>query len=253
MNTKSTRWTIDKEKATDEICQIFKEIKSLTQTDKDHLDTLRQGKLFELYVLAKLVEDLKSRGCQIKFTDTSIRFKQAPGKLKIADPHFLVKPETAEELPIEETPYRLFVNIEILTLGYDLRRKRNANEDSDRSAIHELDLVLVYHLADGNPTHKQIVLAVECKSNSKLEKNFVREALGLRRELSILPLERRRSRLADLCDPRIERALPAKPASEFWLAYIDPDGNEYAQSPEEFGIDLKLYELKLAEPDAPDQ
>ena len=201
-----------------------------------------------MYVLAQLVKDLKSWGCELKFTGTSIRFKQAPGKLKIGEPHFLVKPATAGKLPIEKTPFRLFVDIEFLTLGYDLRRKGNANEDSDRSAIHELDLALVNCRSDGNPTHEQIVLAVECKSNAKIKKNLVREALGLRRELSMLLRPSNKSLLSYLLDPRFEKEVPAHPASEFWLAFVDPEGMEYKQSPNEFGIDLKHYELKIAEP-----
>ena len=243
MSTRPTRLRIDKKKATAEICQIFKDLKPLTQTDKDDLHALRQGKLFELYVLAKLTEDLKSRGCQLEFKGRSIRFKQAPGKLTKKDPHFVVTPPSGEDL-------RLFVDIEFLTLGYHIRRKRKARENHDRSAIHELDLVLVCYRGDGYPTHKQIVVAVECKSNAKLRKNSVREALGLRRELSFFA-KRVESKFSCMA-PAIEKEVPADPPSEFRFAFIDPDGVNYTQSPEEFGIDLNLYKLKFAEPDAKD-
>ena len=71
-------------------------------------------------------------------------------------------------------------------------------------------------------------------------KNLVKEALGVRRELSILR-DLRPSRLSQAqATPSVY--VPAEPASEFWLAFTDPKGTNYTQSPAAFGIDFHHLE-----------
>ena len=84
-------------------------------------------------------------------------------------------------------------------------------------------------------------LAVECKSAANFRKSLVKEALGIRRELSLLK-RNVNSRLTRLGGRR-PVSVPADPASEFWLAYVDAVGKSYSQSPGVFGIDFKHLQL----------
>ena len=216
--------TMDKTHAVNAVTSIFGRYRRLTPTDRQLLSALAQGELYELYVLSELLTDLRSRGFIIQLAaGHTLKFKAAPGKIKHTDPHFLL---TAPD----GTRLWLFINIEFLTLGKIIA---NTQDSSDR---HELDLVLVDATPD-YPDPRNILLAVECKSTSNFQKHIVREALGIRRELSFL-VDELDSRLTSLGGRRVV-SVPAYPTSEFWLAYIDGAGTDYEQSPRAFGIQFK--------------
>ena len=219
---------MEREEAEKEIQAIFEEFKTITDIDKELLSGLSQGKLYEFYVLASLLTDLKGRGFATALTRNTLKFKGAPGLIRRNDPHFVV---TAPD----GTRLRLFVNIEFQTQGV----LRSGNPGFDRSAYHELDIVLVEGWATGYPRYDQIYLAIECKSG-KFGKNFLREVLGVRRELSLY-VDERESRLTRIGgSPGV--SVQAEPASEYWLAFIDDDGEHYRASPAEFGIELRHIE-----------
>ena len=214
---------MDKSQAIDAITSVFRGYRRLSPTDQGLLSALDQGKLYELYVLSELLIDLRRRGFHLRFCGQTVKFKQAPGKIKVTDPHFLL---TAPD----STRLWLFVDIEFETLGMA------DSTTTDLSRRHEIDIVLVDETWD-YPEHNNILLAVECKSAANFRKSFVKEALGIRRELSLLrhDVPSRLTRLGG----RPEVLVPAGPASEFWLAYVDAVGTRYSQSPSFFGIDFK--------------
>ena len=214
---------MDKSQAIDAITSVFRRYRRLTPTDQWLLSALDQGKLYELYVLSELLIDLRRRGFLLRFCGQTLKFKQAPGKIKVADPHFLL---TAPD----RTRLWLFVDIEFLTLGTIMS---NTTDLSDR---HELDIVLVDETPD-YPSPCNILLAVECKSAANFRKSIVKEALGIRRELSLLE-PKVQSKLTRLGGRR-PVSVPADPASEFWLAYVDGVGTCYSRSPGFFGIEFK--------------
>lgn len=218
--------TMDKSRAINAITSIFQRYRSLTPTDQGFMSTLGQGKLYEMYVLSELLIDLRRRGFFLRFSGQTLKFKQAAGKIKLADPHFRL---TAPN----QTDLRLFVDIEFLTLGKLLS---NTSDLSDR---HELDIALVDATPD-YPSPHNILLAVECKSTANFGKSILKEALGIRRELSLLQ-PNVPSRLTRLGGSR-SVSVPAVPASEFWLAYVDAAGTNYSQSPSAFGIDFRHFQ-----------
>ena len=198
-------------------------IDGLTPTDQFLVSALNDGKLYELYVLSELLLDLQVRGFLLHFSGQTLRFKQAPGTLKTSDPHFRV-------VAPDQTRLWIFVDIEFHTLG---RLISNTTDLSDR---HELDIVLV-DATRHYPLPKDILLAVECKSAANFRKSIVKEVLGIRRELSLLrdPVPSTLTKLGGA--PPF--SVPACPASEFWLAFIDGRGKNYRQSPAAFGITFK--------------
>ena len=215
--------TMDKSQAINAITSVFQRYRRLTPTDQALLSALDQGKLYELYVLSELLIDLRCRRFLLRFCGQTLKFKQAAGKIKVADPHFRM---TAPD----GTHLWLFVDIEFHTLGKFIS---NTTDLSDR---HELDIVLVDETPN-YPNPHNILLAVECKSAANFRKSLVKEALGIRRELSLLK-RNVNSRLTRLGGRR-PVSVPADPASEFWLAYVDAVGKSYSQSPGVFGIDFK--------------
>ena len=187
--------------------------------DQELLSSLNQGKLYELYVLSNLVGELANRGCGLQFSGNNIKFKAAPGKIKLNDPHFVVTCSNGTKL-------RLFTDIEFETFSSSSSRTK------DLSARYELDLLLVSlpkttpaRIAPYFPSYNQVCIAVECKSSSNFQKNFVREALGICLELS----------------PYFPYPFPNS-IPEFWLAFIDNKGTKYMQGPAKFGIKLRHIE-----------
>ncbi|SFS85141.1 hypothetical protein [Brevundimonas viscosa] len=218
---------MDKAAAEAKIKGIFGTYTSLVGSWK--ADGLTDGKLYELYVLSRVIEDLASRGFRLRFIGSSLKFKAAPGYVHQTDPHFDVFS------PGSTSPdFQLFTDIEIETLGSaQLSHK-------DDGCHHELDIAVIdAGIAGGRPTHEQVALGVECKAVAGFGKNLVREALGLRRELSLLAGEAP-SRLAQALR-RLHPLVPAEPPSELWVAFIDPKGMNYWRSPAVFGVDLRHW------------
>jgi hypothetical protein len=208
-----------------EIRRIFSQYKALTAIDKRLLRALKNGKLYELFVLSKLVQDLRKRGFTLKFQGTTLKFKASPGRIKKGDPHFEVMAPGSQD-----PDFWIFVDIEFETLGHQLVGA------TDSSRRHELDIVVVT-TDTGYPDHSKIALAVECKAVANFQKSIVKEALGVRREMCLLA-DQEDSILTDAggSPPIVVRATPA---SEFWLAFIHVKGKNYEQSPGLFGISFR--------------
>ena len=182
-------------------------------------------------MLANVVNYLKAQGAGIKFVGGPlVKFKSAPGLIKAGDPHFRVYLSTSKAAELW-----IYVDVEFKTLG---ARMSGAADLSDR---HEADIVVVHrdftHLPPAIPDHDDISLAVECKDVANFSKSILKQVLGVRRELSYVP---RAERSSFLCQLGIGHSkVRANPPSEFCLAFTDPGGNKYTQSPRAFGIDFK--------------
>lgn len=219
---------MNKQDAADEIEAIFDQFNAIiTSSTNAEFAALAKGKLFELYVLSQVLTDLHGRGCGIRFRGSSLKFKAAPGLIKLSDPHF-------EVIPPDGRVLRIFVDIEFSTLG------AQRGTSTDDSCTHELDIVLT-DVVDGYPIHSQIWLGVECKSTAKFNKALVKAVLGVRRELGFL------SRIQPSWLSAVGAGsvmVPASnPSAEFWLAYLDPKGDDYRQSPAAFGIEFRHFAL----------
>jgi hypothetical protein len=218
---------IDRLAAIAEIRRVFSRYKKAQPGDKNLLGALKDGKLYELYVLSCLVEDLTRRGFSLAFSGTTLKFKASPGRLKVTDPHFdVIAPGSSV------ADLWIFVDIEFETLG---SRQVPA---SDNSCRHELDIVVVA-TRTGYPSYDEIALGIECKAVANFEKGLIKEVLGVRRELSFFR-NARPSRLTMAGGYRVD--VPADPPSEFWLAFLDAKGLNYRQSPAAFGVDLRHIE-----------
>lgn len=172
-----------------------------------------------------MIRDLAKRGFTLTFKGASLQFKGSPGKIKKSEPHFEITSPNRTTASLY-----LFVDIEFETLGSQYVGV------SDNSLRHEIDIVVV-DVDSGYPTYKNIAFGVECKAVSNFAKSILKEVLGVRRELSLL--DRETKSLLSARGGRPSVTVPAKPPSEYWLAYIDPAGNSYKASPAAFGVEFK--------------
>lgn len=216
---------MDRAEALSEIEAVFGTYTSVVTSDSQLLKALNDGKLYELYVLSVLIEELDQRGFQIFFVGSDLHFKGAPGKIKTADPHFRLRAPSADD-------FWIFVDIEFRTLG-----STNVTV-ADDSGCHELDVVVV-SATPPYPQHDEIALAIECKSTGRFTKKLIKEALGVRREMSLLR-NPQPSVLSKAGGATV--TVRARPASEFWLAFMDPKGSQYEDSPSAFGIQFRHIE-----------
>jgi hypothetical protein len=184
---------------------------------------LGAGKLYELYVLSRLLEELVRDGYALHFSHPVIAFKTGGGPIKAGDFHI----NLSKGGRLIGTVY---TDVEVRTLGWHL------SHVSDLSQYHEIDIVVVDAGTTGFPGHQELMLGIECKATATFQKSHVREALGRRRELSLYDGSSSPSRVFT------GRTLSANPPSEYWLAFIDPAGKKYAQSPSVFSVDLKHWQ-----------
>ena len=229
------------------------------------------GKIYELYCLAKTVDWLKSRyDAEITYKEgnkkkriedeKTIDFKASPGKIDYDRSYF--------EVCKNNKKLELHVDIEIETLS-----NAAAKNESDRSGYHEIDLVLIdpifrpemTSMHKERPRHDQLLLGVECKSTKFFRKEIARQVLAVRRELSLFVNDQKCKldllfrddkndsdfdrNLDDNEDPDFNKnvsiCVKADPASLYWLAFTDPDGKNYSNGPEHFGIRFKNWDVQL--------
>ena len=195
------------------------------------------GKIYELFCLAKTLEWLRSTyGVSIHLVNgTTVNFKASPGNIDRSRSYF--------EVSIDGRHLELHTDIQVKTLGASL-----ITGWVGKSGYHEIDLVLIYSsVADGDmPQHDEVVFGVECKSHAKFEKGIVKQVLGIRRELSFLT-DPTVSSLEAFFGPFMHFGhsspmVNANPASMYWVAYVDPKGDDYKVSPSSFSIEFKHWE-----------
>ncbi len=210
---------IDKISAKSRIVKIFKSYKALTIEDRTAIAKLKSGKIYEVFVLAELIQKLSYFGYAISFAGTTLKFKAKGGPVKQSDPHFNIRLNGGPS-------YQVFVDVYFQTMGSP------SSQTSDRSAYHELDIGILESGINGtNAPHDKVALAIECKELASVKKSVVREVLGLRRELSLLS--------SDKVSPIFQTLVPAFPPSELWLACSDPRCLKYQASPRFYGIEIK--------------
>ena len=187
-----------------------------------------KGKIYELYCLSRVVEQLKGYGCNIFIPSRfrSIDFKASPGKIDKDKSYFTAHTRKGDV-------FEIHTDIEIMTLGVALGYSNLGHQD--RSAYHEIDIVVIEQGSSERPRYDQLILGVECKADAHFRKSILKQVLGIRRELSLLTKKSLPSKLAQAVgkpSPKIR----SDPNSEYWLAYTDPKGDNYQISPATFGI-----------------
>jgi hypothetical protein len=214
---------MNRSQAITDIRSIFANYRTAMRGDKKRLQALSDGKLYELFVLSHVLTTLDGRGFDIRFVGTVLKFKGGPGMVKLSDAHFELRDPLSGAVD-----WRVFVDIEFNTLG----ASQAAVWDSSRR--HEID-IMVTDVTSGYPDHDRIALGVECKSTPHFKKGLLKEALGVRRELSYLDGPQQ-SPLAP--SGAVGPTVHARPPSEYWLANLDTKISQYQQSPATFSIDL---------------
>jgi len=207
----------------------------LQKVFKDHLgassattqelvpQTASAGKLYEAYVLSRVVERLVlDEGYSLRLVGgTKIQLKSAPGPINRNYPRIELW-RSGNRLA------ELWTDVEFLSLSYSARGAVSPTKGD----FHELDILIVDAGVSGRPRHDQLWLGIECK-NTGYEKGLLKEILGIRRELSLLSGPKNTQFQAW---PRI--TVPADPPSCLLVFSTDVDVAEYAAPGEVFGIDF---------------
>lgn len=195
--------------------------------DEEEKKKLKRGKLYEFFVLGKVLAELASRGFSIQLRGQVLDLKQSPGAIQPHDAYFVATAPGGGTFHVR-------TDIEVRTLGSEI------TSTSSLCSYHEIDIVVVDAGATGRPSYQAVALGVECKSHEKFKKAIVKEVLGVKREISFYHGEPLPSWLA----AALGQATPevhSVPPLEYWLAHIDPEGANYAHSPSAFGIEFKNW------------
>jgi hypothetical protein len=137
-----------------------------------------KGKLYEIWVALEVMHQLEVVEGYVPTLRRGSRLvlRNKGGGISMAYSSFYLSHPTEPDL-------ELWTDIEFVAMSHTYLGLAGP---PPRGFYHELDLVIVEAGTTGRPNHDQIVLAVECKNTSDFEKGMAREALGVRRELSLL-------------------------------------------------------------------
>ncbi|WP_146096132.1 hypothetical protein [Xanthomonas arboricola] len=135
-----------------------------------------QGKAYELRILLEILKKMHGYGYLLSCSVPSsgvLTFGGSPCRPNLPQHNWVSAKKGSDELQI-------WVSVQFRTLSHQLRTPSTQVKEADR---HEID-VGVYRVLKGQsyPGLSQIVFAASCKSGG-WNKAYVREALGLRREL----------------------------------------------------------------------
>lgn len=185
-----------------------------------------QGKTYELNVLTQLLSDLDSNGYTLMCTPKTkgrLTFGGSPCRPNGAEHDYISVHRRFEH-------YQFWVSVQFTTLSHSCGPQGAAPTHSD---LHEIDVGLFEPLPDTEyPSFKRVVFAASCKAGA-WSKMFMREALGLRRELGLLggPAASRAA--------WFEVKVPARPAVPLALFSGDMNCTMYQGSLAMFGLYIR--------------
>lgn len=191
-----------------------------------------QGKLFEAYVLSRIIEDLvKKENCDIRLVSSSakLKLKQKGSIINRSFPYFEVFRDNC-------LFGELFTDTYFTGVSYE-RRNGSSPQSGD---YHELDIVLIQPGQNDWPTYKAIMMAVECKATT-IEKSTFREVLGFRRELGLLTDKPKNTCFRTW--PAAKLPVGPEPASVQLLYTTDLSARKYEKNALEFGIEVKIEKM----------
>ena len=191
--------------------------------------SITDGKLYEAYVLSRVVEKLNNiENMTLTLVGgTKMKLKSSPGPINPAYPHIRLERNGGYVAD-------LWTDVEFLALSYC---SQGTSSPPTKGHYHELDLVVVEAGATGRPRYNQIWLGVECK-NTSYQKGLLKEILGIRRELSLL------SNVNKTCFNYWPRtSVPANPPSCLIVYSTDSGVTDYADPGSVFGIDFEYEPL----------
>jgi len=185
--------------------------------------TLLAGKLYEAYVLSRVVEQLAVReGYSLTLIGGSkLQLKTSHGPINRKYPRI-------ELQRLGNCVAELWTDIEFLSLSYCT----GGAPAITKGDFHELDIIIVVPGVTGRPRFDDVWLGVECK-NTGYEKGLLKEILGIRRELSLLAQTQPTNFQSW---PRT--TVPAYPPSCLLVYSTDPKVIDYSAPGKVFGIDF---------------
>lgn len=194
--------------------------------------SISTDKLFELRVLARLLRLYKSK-------TSGAKIKHIPPTHKGAGDDVIVvplNPASANQKKYSHfdltsgvgDEYVAWISVETKTLSWSMTKPIPV----PLAAFHELDVAIFQKPIGLYPEHDDICVAVSCKNVMKVQKESVREALGMKRETALLTNGLRGQSRA----PWLIPSVPTNPSSPVLLVSSDPGIRKYRHPVDSHGV-----------------
>jgi hypothetical protein len=184
------------------------------------------GKVYEALALCEVLKNLSAEGFEVVFVGGSVlTLKAAPGPINREYPYFEAT-RRHDGLRLE-----VWTDVEFLSLSHET----DGGGPQTRGDFHELDILVTFAGIEGRPQFKDVAIAVECKA-ARFTKGILREVLGVRRELSVLP----RIPISTLFSAWPAADVNASPPSCLVVYCMDPRVREFARPGDTFSINFEL-------------
>jgi hypothetical protein len=195
-----------------------------------------EEKLFELYVLGKLLSAYKK-----KHPAATISLEGVSPGGTITVPGSAASADKAKfsyfKIVDGDEHLEGWISVQVKTLSWKLSGSPAIVPPAGR---HELDVAIFKGpLTTAQPTFQHLVVGVSCKHVKKSGKENLREALGLRRETAYLACPRTSN------VPWLVPRIPADPASAFFFISSDPGCRKYRSPVNEIGLYVRYLRFPV--------
>ena len=168
----------------DDLEKSFKQYDEKPYTKGILSGKLLTGKIYEAFVLLHVIKRLVliEKKHVVLWNDNTLTLQSAPGDIVRSRVHFKVyRSEEAYKDSVHNQQFEIWTNIEFLTYSYKTSKRMFISQGD----FHELDIAILKPNVSGKPSHDQVLVGIECK-NTPFKKEYLRQLLGVRRELSVL-------------------------------------------------------------------
>jgi len=192
------------------------------------------GKLFELYSLVDVIEDLEKKRFHLTLVSHThkVQFANKPSKIDRSRFSYIKLQKNCKQ-------YELWMDMEFIGISGDDVSLSLETQIFRKNFVHELDIaILENNIPNGErPTYKKIHLAVECKDTQNFGKSILKQILGIRRELSFLSLSK--------CNINkiTHRWINQNPPTEFWIYSSNLSVNDLQHVGSFWGLKFKYLNI----------
>lgn len=202
------------------------------QPAPSQLKTMTRDKLYEMLVLVRILQRFSLKNPNGKIVHVQPQKGGKANQIVVAGKPALANRSKFSHFDLydhlNQNVGEVWSSVEFESLSW--HKNGGHPGKAPRKARHELDVCILKPNAGQQPSHDDVLAGVSCKDVRKATKEYVREALGLRRETAYL------CHMSTSCVPWLIDKVPASPASPILLVSSHIGVTRYSSPVDAMGV-----------------